>query len=70
MVVGRPYSITFMMLKDNLIKRNFDKSSDRLEPDFPFTHWRLYFKSLMLSLCKKSLNIFSILLSLDLELMQ
>jgi acetyltransferase-like isoleucine patch superfamily enzyme len=40
-------------------KWTFDKSSDRLGPDLPFTHWRLYFKSLMLKLCKKKFRNFS-----------
>ena len=56
---GRPYSIMYMLLKDILRKRQFDISSDRIGPDVPFTHWRLYFKLLMLRLCKKKFKHFS-----------
>lgn len=56
---GRPYNSIYMLLKEILKKRKFDKSSDRLGPDIPFTHWRLYFKSLMLRLCKKKFKQFS-----------
>ena len=48
-----------MLLKDILRKRHFDISSDRIGPDIPFTHWRLYFKLLMLRLCKKKFKYFS-----------
>lgn len=30
----------------------FWKEADRIGPDIPFTHWRLYFKSTALKLCK------------------
>lgn len=37
-----------------LIKKiKFDIKSDRLGPDCPFTHWRLFFKKEMTSICKK-----------------
>jgi acetyltransferase-like isoleucine patch superfamily enzyme len=40
-------------------KREYDKNADRIGPDIPFTHWRLYFKPLMIKLCKKKFKEFS-----------
>ncbi|MFI8603732.1 acyltransferase [Cellulophaga baltica] len=34
-------------------KIKFDLKSDRIGPDCPFTHWKLYLKQSMLKLCKK-----------------
>lgn len=48
-----------MILIEILRKRTFDKNADRIGPDIPFTHWRLFFKSSMLSLCKKKFKHFS-----------
>lgn len=39
------------MLLDIIRKYIFDKNSDRLGPDIPFTHWRLYYKNQMIKLC-------------------
>lgn len=39
-------------------KIKFCQKTDRIGPDIPFTHWRLYFKSSMISLCKKKFNHF------------
>lgn len=39
-------------------KRFFDKKADRIGPDLPFTHWRIYFKPLMQKLCKKKFKYF------------
>jgi len=39
-------------------KIKFDLKADRLGPDIPFTHWRLYFKKSMEKLCKKKFAIF------------
>jgi len=36
----------------------FWKEADRIGPDIPYTHWRLYFKSMMLKLCKKKFRYF------------
>lgn len=47
------------MIKEILSKRNFDINSDRLGPDCPFTHWKLYFKSSMKKLCRKKFKYFS-----------
>ncbi len=46
------------MIKEILKKRSFDIKSDRLGPDCPFTHWRLYFKSLMKNLCQSKFRYF------------
>lgn len=46
------------MLSEILRKRKFDKAADRIGPDCPFTHWRLYFKSLGKKLCKKKFKFF------------
>jgi len=47
------------MIKDIFLKRKFDLNSDRLGPDCPFTHWRLYFKSTMRDVCKNKFSYFS-----------
>ena len=41
-----------IFIRELLAKRKFDVSTDRLGPDVPFTHWRLYFKSTMRALCE------------------
>jgi acetyltransferase-like isoleucine patch superfamily enzyme len=46
------------VIKDILAKRRFDIDSDRLGPDCPFTHWKLYFKSSMRKLCKSKFKYF------------
>jgi acetyltransferase-like isoleucine patch superfamily enzyme len=40
------------MLKEIIKKCRFWKAADRIGPDIPFTHWRLFFKSTMIKLCK------------------
>jgi acetyltransferase-like isoleucine patch superfamily enzyme len=40
-------------------KIRFDLNSDRIGPDIPFTHWRLYFKKLMKKLCLKKFGYFA-----------
>jgi len=47
------------MIKDFFSKWKFDLTSDRLGPDCPFTHWRLYFKSSMRKICKEKFKSFS-----------
>lgn len=37
----------------------FWKEADRLGPDFPYTHWRLHFKSTMVALCKRKFKYFA-----------
>lgn len=46
------------MIKDILGKRKFDIGADRLGPDCPFTHWRLFFKRLGKDICKKKFKRF------------
>lgn len=42
-----------------LIQRiNFWKNIDRIGPDVPYTHWRLYFKSKMRRLCNEKFKYF------------
>lgn len=48
-----------MFFVEFLMKIKFDKNSDRLGPDIPFTHWRLFFKKSMLRICKKKFKRFS-----------
>jgi acetyltransferase-like isoleucine patch superfamily enzyme len=47
------------MLKQIFAKYKFDINSDRIGPDIPFTHWKLFFHKKMLSLCKKKFKKFS-----------
>lgn len=47
------------MLNDLIKKIRFDKKADRIGPDIPFTHWRLFFKKPMLKLCKKKFKAFA-----------
>jgi acetyltransferase-like isoleucine patch superfamily enzyme len=47
------------MIKEVFSKRKFDLKSDRLGPDCPFTHWKLYFKSSMKKICKSKFKYFS-----------
>lgn len=42
-----------------LKKRRFDIDADRIGPDLLFTHWRMYFKPLMLKLCKRKFKKFA-----------
>lgn len=39
-------------------KMKYDLVSDRIGPDILFTHWKLYYKSQMLNLCKKKFKFF------------
>lgn len=41
------------MIRMLIRKWSFDNKCDRIGPDLPFTHWRLYFKPLMLKYCQK-----------------
>lgn len=47
------------MIKAIVEKYQFDNKSDRLGPDCLFTHWKLYFRTLMMKVCKKKFNFFS-----------
>jgi len=46
------------MIGEVLSKRKFDIHADRLGPDCPFTHWRLYFKPSMKKLSKMKFKHF------------
>ena len=37
----------------------FWKTADRIGPDVPYTHWRLYFRSTMVALCKARFRHFA-----------
>lgn len=47
-----------MLIRDVYQKWKFCRDSDRLGPDMPFTHWKLYFKSTMTSICRRKFKIF------------
>jgi acetyltransferase-like isoleucine patch superfamily enzyme len=47
------------MIFNEIIKKiRFDLQCDRIGPDIPFTHWKLYFKSSMIKLCKSKFSFF------------
>lgn len=46
------------MILDIFKKYKFDKYSDRLGLDCPFTHWKLYFKKSMRKICQKKFASF------------
>lgn len=46
------------MIREIVKKYKFWKNTDRIGPDIPGTHWRLYFKSTMLKLCQKKFHYF------------
>ncbi|GEC73214.1 transferase hexapeptide (six repeat-containing protein) [Flavobacterium flevense] len=48
-----------MLIIDVIKKIKYNIGADRIGPDHPFTHWRLYYKKQMLSLCKKKFKYFS-----------
>jgi acetyltransferase-like isoleucine patch superfamily enzyme len=52
-------TITKMLLTDIYNKIKFDLKADRIGPDIPFTHWKLYFQKQMLHLCKKKFQYFA-----------
>ncbi|SDM88086.1 transferase hexapeptide (six repeat-containing protein) [Daejeonella rubra] len=42
-----------MLITEIINKVRYSKIADRIGPDMPFSHWRLYFRSSMLNLCRK-----------------
>ena len=46
------------MLNEIIRRVRYWNSADRIGPDFPTTHWRLYFNSTMISLCKAKFKSF------------
>lgn len=47
------------MLREIINKYKFCIHADRIGPDIPFTHWKLHFKSSMITLCKKKFKKFT-----------
>lgn len=47
-----------MLIRDIYKKIKFCKVADRIGPDMPFSHWRLYFRSSMFSFCRKKFKYF------------
>jgi len=47
-----------VFLRDIIQRIRFWKNADRIGPDVPYTHWKLYFKTTMLKLCKKRFKYF------------
>jgi acetyltransferase-like isoleucine patch superfamily enzyme len=48
-----------MLAVDLYNKIKFDLKADRIGPDIPFTHWKLYFQKSMMKLCKKKFQYFA-----------
>ncbi|QOG03780.1 DapH/DapD/GlmU-related protein [Flavobacterium sp. MDT1-60] len=48
-----------MLIIDIIKKVKYNLKADRIGPDHPFTHWRLYYKKQMLALCRKKFKHFS-----------
>jgi acetyltransferase-like isoleucine patch superfamily enzyme len=48
-----------VLIKEIINKIKFCQNTDRLGPDVPFTHWKLYFRSTMTSICKDKFLFFS-----------
>lgn len=48
-----------MLIRDVINKYRYNKQADRIGPDMIFTHWRLYFKTTMLKMCKQKFQYFS-----------
>lgn len=46
------------MIKDIFNKYKFDRNSDRIGPDCPFTHWKLFFKTISKKLCRSKFLYF------------
>lgn len=47
-----------MLINEILKKIRFSSSADRIGPDMPFSHWRLYFTGSMTQLCKRKFRSF------------
>lgn len=48
-----------MIINDIIKKYRFCKTTDRLGPDIPFTHWKLHFNKSMIKLCKEKFLYFA-----------
>lgn len=47
-----------MTISEFIERIKFWKTADRIGPDMPYTHWRLFFKSTMVSLCQNKFKHF------------
>lgn len=47
-----------MLIAEIIKKIRYNLSADRIGPDMPFTHWRLHYKSTMLTLCRMRFKSF------------
>jgi serine acetyltransferase len=56
--VGGLVIFNFAFLKEVFARIRFWQQADRLGPDVPWTHWRLYFKSTMKALATKKFRRF------------
>jgi acetyltransferase-like isoleucine patch superfamily enzyme len=48
-----------MLISDIIKKIKYDLGADRIGPDIPFTHWKLFYQNQMLRLCKNKFRKFS-----------
>jgi acetyltransferase-like isoleucine patch superfamily enzyme len=48
-----------MLVIEIINKIKYNRIADRIGPDMPFTHWKLFYNSQMLKLCKKKFKYFS-----------
>ncbi|MFD2601216.1 acyltransferase [Flavobacterium suzhouense] len=48
-----------MLLIDIYNKIKYNKRADRLGPDMPFTHWKLFYAKQMICLCKSKFKFFA-----------
>jgi acetyltransferase-like isoleucine patch superfamily enzyme len=48
-----------MIIFDIVKKMKYDLAADRIGPDMPFTHWRLFYHNQMLKLCRKKFKKFA-----------
>ena len=48
-----------MLVIDIYKKIKYNIDADRIGPDLPFTHWKLFYKKTMLKLCKRKFKLFA-----------
>jgi acetyltransferase-like isoleucine patch superfamily enzyme len=48
-----------MLITEIINKIKYNLIADRIGPDMPFTHWKLYFNNQMLRLCKSKFKYFA-----------
>ena len=59
-ILGKKSKMVFDFLSDIYKSLKFWFQADRLGPDIPLTHWRLYFKTTMRSLCAQKFQKFGL----------